>query len=99
MDDSPEAALVSTIEGVAGSVEAFKAIEKLRMRKAGMGYFVDVHVQAEPLLSLRDAHILRGLGTLSSRAPRKRRTRSMNNGVLLTCTTMAGLRGTRTRGL
>jgi divalent metal cation (Fe/Co/Zn/Cd) transporter len=60
MDHSPEAALVSTIEGVAGSVEAFKAIEKLRMRKAGTGYFVDVHVQAEPLLSLRDAHILSG---------------------------------------
>jgi hypothetical protein len=60
MDHSPEAALVSTIEGVAGSVEAFKAIEKLRMRKAGTGHFVDVHVQAEPLLSLRDAHILSG---------------------------------------
>lgn len=30
------------------------------MRKAGMGYFVDMHVQADPQLPLYDAHILSG---------------------------------------
>lgn len=60
MDHSPETALLSTVEAAAYSVEGVRAIEKLKMRKAGMGYFVDVHVQANPLLSLRDAHILSG---------------------------------------
>ena len=60
MDHSPETALLSTVEAAAYSVEGVRAIEKLKMRKAGMGYFVDVHVQADPVLSLRDAHILSG---------------------------------------
>ncbi len=60
MDHAPATALVSMVESAARSVEGVEAIEKLRMRKAGMGYFVDVHVQAEPHLSLREAHILSG---------------------------------------
>jgi len=30
------------------------------MRKAGLGYFVELHVQADPQLSLYDAHIVGG---------------------------------------
>jgi divalent metal cation (Fe/Co/Zn/Cd) transporter len=30
------------------------------VRKLGMGYFVDLHVQTEPTMILRDAHILSG---------------------------------------
>ena len=60
MDHAPESALTSSVEIAARSVAGVEAIEKLKMRKAGMGYFVDLHVQANPSISLRDAHILSG---------------------------------------
>ncbi len=60
MDHAPEAGVIKTVEAAARSVTGVDAIEKLKMRKAGMGYFVDVHVQADPRLSLYDAHILSG---------------------------------------
>ena len=41
-------------------VPGVQAIEKVRVRKLGMGYFVDLHVQAEPTMILREAHILSG---------------------------------------
>jgi len=31
------------------------------MRRAGTAYYVDLHVQAEPTLSLHEAHILSGM--------------------------------------
>jgi divalent metal cation (Fe/Co/Zn/Cd) transporter len=34
------------------------ATEKLSVRKAGMVCFVDIHVQADPAMSLHDAHEL-----------------------------------------
>jgi divalent metal cation (Fe/Co/Zn/Cd) transporter len=36
------------------------AVEKLVVRKAGMYYFVDIHVQADPATSLQDAHVISG---------------------------------------
>jgi cation diffusion facilitator family transporter len=60
MDRAPEASLMTLVAQAATSTEGVNAIEKLRMRKAGMGYFVDIHVQADPRLSLYDAHILSG---------------------------------------
>lgn len=60
MDRAPDASLMTQVANAARSTEGVNAIEKLRMRKAGMGYFVDVHVQADPRLSLYDAHILSG---------------------------------------
>ncbi len=60
MDHAPETALLSAVESAARAVEGFDQVEKLKMRKAGMGYFVDLHVQASPSISLRDAHILSG---------------------------------------
>jgi divalent metal cation (Fe/Co/Zn/Cd) transporter len=38
-----------------------EAIEKLKVRRSGMGLYVDLHVQADPALSLHDAHILSGV--------------------------------------
>jgi len=37
------------------------AIEKLKIRKTGTVYYVDIHVQAEPSMTLHDAHILSGI--------------------------------------
>ena len=60
MDRTPESELVEAIGLAARSIPGVLAIEKLRVRKLGMGYFADLHVQAEPTLHLREAHILGG---------------------------------------
>ena len=60
MDRTPESELLQSIGQTARSIPEVRAIEKLRVRKLGLEYFVDLHVQAEPLMNLRDAHILSG---------------------------------------
>ena len=41
-------------------VSGVLAVEKLSARKAGLVYYVDIHVQADPQMSLRNAHELSG---------------------------------------
>lgn len=60
MDKSPGAELLERISVAARATPGVRAIEKLKVRKAGLTYFVDLHVQADPALSLHDAHILSG---------------------------------------
>lgn len=60
MDRMPDKKIVAQIEHAATAVSGVKAIEKLRVRTFGTRYFVDVHVKADPHISLRDAHILSG---------------------------------------
>ena len=60
MDRVPETDLVEKIAQAAQSTWGVLAIEKLRVRKLGTKYSVDVHVEADPTLSLRDAHVLSG---------------------------------------
>ncbi len=60
MDRTPEADLLESIGRAATSVPGVLHIEKVRVRKLGMGYFVDLHVQTEPTMILREAHILGG---------------------------------------
>lgn len=60
MDKSPGAHLLERIGAAARGTPDVRHIEKLKVRKAGLQYFVDLHVQADPALSLHDAHILSG---------------------------------------
>ncbi len=60
MDKAPEQELCERIEAAARRVEGVLSTEKLRVRKFGMRYFVDIHVQADPALPLRDSHALSG---------------------------------------
>ncbi len=60
MDRAPESAVLGQVATAATSTQGVLAIEKLKMRKAGLGYFVELHVQADPRLSLYDAHIVSG---------------------------------------
>lgn len=60
MDRMPDSPDILQMTAAAQEVEGVRAIEKLRVRKFGTEYFVDLHVQADPGLSLRDAHILSG---------------------------------------
>jgi cation diffusion facilitator family transporter len=60
MDRMPAREIVDPVRAAALSVEGVLALEKLHVRKAGLGYQVTVHVQADPNLSLHDAHALGG---------------------------------------
>ncbi len=60
MDRSPEGEVLERIAAAAASVTGVAATEKLKVRRAGLGLFVDIHVQADPAMSLHDAHILSG---------------------------------------
>jgi divalent metal cation (Fe/Co/Zn/Cd) transporter len=71
MDRTPDAFALDAINRSALGVEGVMAIEKLRVRKLGLVYFVDLHVQADPALTLHDAHILSGKvkGTIRGSVP------------------------------
>jgi cation diffusion facilitator family transporter len=60
MDRVPGEGILNTVSQAAMSVNEVQAIEKLKMRKVGLVYSVDLHVQADPAMSLHDAHIVSG---------------------------------------
>jgi len=61
MDRAPGEEMVSRVAAAATAVPGVSAIEKLKVRKAGMGYYVDLHVQANPAMPLHEAHVLSGM--------------------------------------
>ncbi len=60
MDRTPPGDLLQKIEAAARSIPGVLHTEKLRVRRLGADHYVDLHAQAEPTLSLHDAHILSG---------------------------------------
>ncbi|MDX2058639.1 MAG: cation diffusion facilitator family transporter, partial [Gemmatimonadales bacterium] len=60
MDRSPENPLLEQVDAAARSVPEVRDTEKLRIRKMGSALFVEIHVQSEPTMSLRDAHVVSG---------------------------------------
>jgi cation diffusion facilitator family transporter len=56
MDAAPNAALVAQIKTAASLVAGVQRIEKCIVRKAGFEYFVDMHVEVDPELTVRQAH-------------------------------------------
>jgi cation diffusion facilitator family transporter len=71
MDRTPAEDVVRRVASAAASTDGVRAVEKLRVRRAGLGYHVDVHVQAEPTMSLSEAHLLSGRvkGAIRSAVP------------------------------
>jgi cation diffusion facilitator family transporter len=71
MDRMPAGPDVERIARAGEAVEGVRAVEKLRVRRLGMDYYVDLHVQADPELPLRDAHTLSGKvkGTIKAAVP------------------------------
>ncbi len=61
MDRAPGEELLTRVAAAATGVRGVCAIEKLKVRKAGMGYWVDLHVQADPTMPLEAAHVLSGM--------------------------------------
>lgn len=72
MDQSPEEEVFKAVDSAAKGVAGVLATEKLRIRKSGPKYLLELHVQADPGLSLHDAHILSGMvkGAIRSAVPR-----------------------------
>jgi cation diffusion facilitator family transporter len=56
MDAAPNAVLVAQIRSTASQVAGVQRIEKCIARKAGFEYFVDMHVEVDPELTVRQAH-------------------------------------------
>jgi divalent metal cation (Fe/Co/Zn/Cd) transporter len=60
MDRKPGGQIIGSVRNAAEQVPGVKAVEKLTARKAGLVYYVDIHVQADPSMSLHDSHELSG---------------------------------------
>lgn len=60
MDRMPGTEIIDAVRRAAVGVPSVLAVEKLSARKAGLVYYVDIHVQADPAMSLHDAHEMSG---------------------------------------
>jgi cation diffusion facilitator family transporter len=60
MDRSPGQDLHAQVATVAAAEPGVMAIEKLLLRRSGLGAFVEIHVESDPQMSLREAHALSG---------------------------------------
>ena len=56
MDAAPGIALISDIRAAAGAVPGVNAIEKCIVRKMGFQYFVDMHVEVDPRITVLEGH-------------------------------------------
>ena len=60
LDQMPGAEVVEPVRRAAESVGGVLATEKLALRKTGLTYRVTIHVQTDPDMPLREAHVLSG---------------------------------------
>jgi cation diffusion facilitator family transporter len=74
MDRHPGDDITTPVRRVAESVPGVAAIEKLLVRRSGISFHVEIHVQADPAMSLADSHALGGLvkSTIRAAQPRVR---------------------------
>ena len=56
MDEAPDRAVTERALQAALRVSGVRHIENLNVRGSGLGFFVDLHVQADPAMSLEEAH-------------------------------------------
>ncbi len=58
MDTMPSADFIERVIHSALNVEGVHAVEKCWARKSGLSYHIDIHVEVDPLLSVRDSHTI-----------------------------------------
>lgn len=58
MDTAVPAALENEVRAVAAAVGGVRGIEKCRVRKSGLSHLVDIHVEVNPRLSVREGHVI-----------------------------------------
>ena len=61
MDAMPDASVVARVRRAAEEVPGVLHTEKLAIRRTGLLYRATIHVQADPTMTLHDAHILSGM--------------------------------------
>jgi cation diffusion facilitator family transporter len=61
MDAMPDPAVVERVRRAAEDVAGVLHTEKLAIRRTGLSYRATIHVQADPSLTLHDAHVLSGM--------------------------------------
>ena len=60
MDQAPDGRLLEAVRAAALAVPRVLDVEKLTARRAGLVYYVDIHVQADPRMPLEEAHAVGG---------------------------------------
>jgi len=56
MDEAPDRSVKERVLHAATEVDGVRSVENLNVRGSGLGFYVDVHVKADPTLSLEAAH-------------------------------------------
>ncbi|MCI0537947.1 MAG: cation diffusion facilitator family transporter [Verrucomicrobiales bacterium] len=56
MDTSPTQTVINPIRNIAAGVVGVQRVEKCVVRKMGYQYFVDMHVEVDPSMTVREAH-------------------------------------------
>lgn len=56
LDGAPDPAFLEAARTTASGVPRVLGIEKLRMKKIGLGYFMDIHIEVDPHLTVEDGH-------------------------------------------
>lgn len=56
MDEAPDNSVRDRALRAAADVDGVRNVELIHVRSAGLGFYVDLHVQADPMLSLEAAH-------------------------------------------
>lgn len=56
MDAAAPAELIARVREESGKVPGVCGIDDLRIRKSGLGYLVDIHVEVKPTISVHDGH-------------------------------------------
>src|SRR5258705_7960862 len=56
VDEAPDRTVRERVLEVACAVDGVRNVENLKVRRSGLGFYVDLHVQADPAISLEDAH-------------------------------------------
>ena len=56
MDAAPNSAILAQIRSCAAEVPGVHAVEKCRARKTGFQYFVDMHIEVDPQMTVQQGH-------------------------------------------
>ncbi|MEN3942661.1 cation diffusion facilitator family transporter [Prosthecobacter sp. SYSU 5D2] len=56
LDGAPPPELLLKVRQVAAAVPEVLGVEKLRMKKMGLGYFMDIHIEVSPVKTVEEGH-------------------------------------------
>ncbi len=60
LDVAPPKSFEQDVRNLAGEVEGVKGVEKCRIRKSGLAYYVDLHIEVDGALTVRQGHQISG---------------------------------------